>query len=204
MIFALIKGVAIGFLLAVPVGPIGVLCIRTTLAEGRRSTISTILGAATADMMYGAVAAFGVTLISTFITDNFETIRFIGGIVLIYLGIRTYRAHITNGKPKKTLNHHAGNFFSTFILTLTNPLTLVAFAAVFAGLGTVKETSETISALFLVAGVFMGSALWFICLVTATHIFSEFLKQKGLDVINKVAGGFILIAGIYAIASPLL
>ena len=204
MIIALLKGVAIGFLLALPVGPIGVLCIRRTLAEGRRSALSTMLGAATADLVYGAVAVFGVTLVSTFITDHFESIRIVGGIILLYLGIRTFRAHISEEAPTLTMNHHAGNFISTFLLTLTNPLTLFAFAAVFAGFHTVKETSETLTAVLMVAGVFGGSMLWFISLTTATHIFRDFLSRKGLDVINKGAGGFIIAAGLYALLSAVL
>ena len=204
MILALMKGAAIGFLLALPVGPIGVLCIRRTLAEGRRSAVSTMLGAATADLVYGAIAVFGVTLVSTFITDHFETIRVVGGLILLYLGIRTFRAHISDDPPRLTLNHHAGNFISTFLLTLTNPLTLFAFAAVFAGFDTVKESAETWTAFALVAGVFGGSMLWFICLTTATYLFRDFLSRKGLDVINKGAGGFIIAAGLYALFSSFL
>ncbi len=204
MILALLKGMAIGFLLAVPVGPIGILCIRHTLAEGRRSAISTMLGAASADMTYGAIAVFGVSLVSTFISEHFQEIRLIGGIILIILGIRTFRSHFINGKRTITLNMHAGNFVSTFILTLTNPLSLFAFAAVFAGVGTVDETSSTITAFSLVAGVFLGSLLWFTSLVTATYTFRDFLTRKGLDVINKVAGILIMAAGSYALISSFL
>jgi len=204
MLPALLKGISIGFLLAVPVGPIGVLCIRRTLAEGRRSALSTMLGAATADLVYGAVAVFGVTLVSAFIRDHFEPIRIVGGMVLLYLGMRTYRAHINDDPTTITLNQHAGNFVSTFFLTLTNPLTLFAFAAVFAGFNTVEESGETLTAILLVGGVFLGSLLWFICLTTATYFFREALKQKGLDIINKGAGGFIILAGFYAILSALV
>jgi len=204
MFFALIKGATIGFLLAVPVGPIGVLCIRRTLAEGRRSALSTMLGAATADLIYGAIAVFGVTLISTFIREYFEWIRIVGGFILLYLGVRTYRAHMDDEPPKLGLNHHAGNFISTMLLTLTNPLTLFAFAAVFAGFNAVEESSETLSAFALVGGVFLGSFAWFSFLTSATHLFRDFLKKKGIDVVNKGAGAFIIIAGLYALLSNLV
>ncbi len=203
MILALLKGIAIGFLLAVPVGPIGVLCIRRTLTEGRRSALSTMTGAASADMVYGAVAAFGVTLISSFITDNADAIRMVGGVILLYLGYRTFRTHIGDEPPKLTLNHHFGNFISTFLLTLTNPLTLFAFAAVFAGFNTVRETSETNTAVILVVGVFLGSFLWFTCLATATHFFRARLSRTGLDIINKIAGGLVIAAGISALLSSI-
>ncbi|MEK6650565.1 MAG: LysE family transporter, partial [Bacteroidota bacterium] len=155
MLIALLKGIAIGFTLAAPVGPIGVLCIRRTLAEGRRSALSTMLGAAAADSVYGLVAVFGVTLVSDFVTAHMIWFRLIGGAVLLVLGVRTFRAHIPSAPPRLTFNEHAGNFLSTFLLTLTNPLTLFAFAAVLAGGGTVEEVSATKTAAFLGGGVFL-------------------------------------------------
>jgi len=124
LLTALAKGVAIGFTLAAPVGPIGVLCIRRTLTEGRRSAISTMLGAASADGVYGLVAAFGLTLVSDFVSGNMMWIRLVGGTILVVLGVRTFRAHIPTAPPRLSFNEHAGNFVSTFLLTLTNPLTL--------------------------------------------------------------------------------
>lgn len=199
MISALLKGIIIGFLLALPVGPVGVLCIRRTIAEGRRSALSTMLGAAAADMVYGIVSAFGITLVSDFVAANLDWIRIVGGGLLIFLGIGTFRAHVRTEPPKLTLNHHFGNFVSTFILTLANPLTLFAFAAVFVGAGTVDETAETLSAFALVGGVFLGSLLWFASLAAAAHAFRSLLAEKGLDIINKIAGTFIILMGIYAI-----
>lgn len=204
MLLGFLNGVLIGFLLAVPVGPIGILCIRHTLAEGRRSAVSTMLGAASADMIYGGVAIFGVNLVSTFIMDHFQEIRLVGGLVLIILGVKTFRSHITNGTRKLTLNRHAGNFVSTFLLTLTNPLTLFAFAAAFAGFGTVEESAPSGSEFLVVGGVFLGSLLWFTSLVAATHTFRDVLTRKGLDIINKVAGSLIIAAGTYAFISIFL
>ncbi len=203
-LLALLKGIAIGFSLAAPVGPIGVLCIRRTLAEGRRSALSTMLGAASADMMYGLVAAFGVTLVSDFVTLHSHWFRLIGGVVMIVLGARTFKAHIPPAPPRLTFNEHAGNFVTTFVLTLTNPLTLFAFAAVFAGVGTVQELSATNTAAFLVGGVFLGSLLWFTALATFTYIFRDFLRNKGLDRINRITGSLIVLFGTVAIVSGLL
>ncbi len=203
MIIALLKGIAIGFSLAAPVGPIGVLCIRRTLAEGRRSALSTMLGAATAVLVYGLVAAFGVTLVSEFVAQHTFWFRLIGGAVMIILGVRTYRAHIPPAPPRLSFNEHAGNFVSTFFLTLTNPLTLFAFAAVFAGVGTVEELSATKTAALLVGGVFIGSLAWFGTLTTLTYIFRNFLRTKGLDLVNRITGWLIVIFGTAAIVSGL-
>ncbi len=204
MIIALLKGIAIGFSLAAPVGPIGVLCIRRTLAEGRRSALSTMLGAATADMVYGLVAAFGVTLISEFVAQHTAWFRLIGGAIMLVMGARTYRAHIPPTPPRLTLNEHAGNFVTTLLLTLTNPLTLFAFAAVFAGVGTVQELSTTATAAMLVGGVFLGSLFWFGLLSTLTYVFRSFLRTKGLDLINRITGTLIVVFGAVAILSGLL
>lgn len=204
MIIALLKGIAIGFSLAAPVGPIGVLCIRRTLAEGRRSALSTMLGAATADMVYGLVAAFGVTLVSEFVSQHAASFRLIGGAIMLVMGVRTYRAHIPPTPPRLTFNEHAGNFVTTFLLTLTNPLTLFAFAAVFAGVGTVTELSATDTAAMLVGGVFLGSLLWFGSLVTLTFIFRAFLRTKGLDLINRITGSLIVLFGAAAVLSSFL
>lgn len=204
MIIALLKGIAIGFTLAAPVGPIGVLCIRRTLAEGRRSALSTMLGAATADMVYGLVAAFGVTLVSEFVAQHTAWFRLIGGVIMLFMGVRTYRAHIPPTPPRLTFNEHAGNFVTTFLLTLTNPLTLFAFAAVFAGVGTVTELSSTDTAAMLVGGVFLGSLLWFGSLSTLTYIFRTFLRTKGLDLINRITGTLIVLFGVAAMVTSLL
>ena len=204
MLIALLKGIAIGFTLAAPVGPIGVLCIRRTLAEGRRSALSTMLGAAAADSVYGLVAVFGVTLVSDFVTAHMIWFRLIGGAVLLVLGVRTFRAHIPSAPPRLTFNEHAGNFLSTFLLTLTNPLTLFAFAAVLAGVGTVEEVSSTKTAAFLVGGVFLGSLSWFTTLISLTYMFRTFLRNRGLDLINKITGTLIVVSGLAALLSTLL
>jgi threonine/homoserine/homoserine lactone efflux protein len=200
---ALAKGIAIGFTLAVPLGPIGVLCIRRTLTEGRRSAVSTMLGAASADSVYGMVAAFGVTLVSDFVADHTMWFRLVGGAILIVIGIKTFRTPVATLAPRLTFNAHAGNFVTTFLLTLTNPLTLFAFAAVFAGADTVREVSKTDTGALLVGGVFLGSLLWFSSLVTASYLFRAFLLRTGLDLINRITGVLITLFGAVALFSSL-
>jgi threonine/homoserine/homoserine lactone efflux protein len=162
-----------------------------------------MLGAASADAVYGLVSAFGLTLVSNFVTAHMMWIRLIGGVILVVLGLRTFRAHISSGPPRLTFNAHAGNFVSTFVLTLTNPLTLFAFAAVFAGVGTVEEVSETRTGALLVGGVFLGSLFWFTTLVTLSFLFRTFLRNQGLDLINRITGSLIVVFGVAAVLSTL-
>jgi threonine/homoserine/homoserine lactone efflux protein len=199
----LLKGLAIGFSLAAPVGPVGILCIRRTLAHGSKRGIIIGLSAASADMVYGIVAAFGVTLISDFISQQQHWIRLVGGILLLILGYHTFFSHPVNDIISGGKNGHARTFVSTFFLTLTNPMTLFAFAAVFAGIGLDKAIGLHSYAIFLVAGIFLGSLGWFSLLTSLVHFFSEIITTDGLVIINKVAGSLLTIFGAIALWSGL-
>ncbi len=197
----LLKGVVIGFSLAAPIGPVGMMCIRRTLAHGHLRGFVSGLGAATADAVYALVAAFGITLISNFILQHEYAIRLIGGILLILLGLRTLAKHPVEKNGKTGLNGHASAYVTMFLLTFTNPMTLFAFAVVFAGMGAGSVVGDTLKASFLVAGVFLGSALWFVFITTAVHVFKDKFKLWGLKAINAVAGLFILLCGIGILVS---
>src|SRR3989344_6339612 len=158
----LIKGLIIGFSIAAPVGPIGLLCIQRTITYGRTSGLLTGLGAATADGLYGAVAAFGLTIISNFLVGQQFWFRLIGGVFLLYLGIKTF---LSKPAEKTVTESHKGlfsDYLSTVFLTLTNPTTILSFVAVFAGLGLGSMNGNTSSAILMVAGVIVGSAFWWL------------------------------------------
>lgn len=192
----LLKGIVIGFSLAAPIGPVGMMCIRRTLTHGHLRGFVSGLGAATADSVYAIVAAFGITLISNFIVTHEYSIRLIGSILLILLGIRTLLVHPVEKAAQNGLNGHASAYVTMFLLTFTNPMTLFAFAIVFAGMGAGSAVGDTLRASFLVAGVFLGSALWFVFITTAVHVYKDKFKLWGLKVINIIAGSFILVCGI--------
>lgn len=203
-----IKGLIIGFSIAAPVGPIGVLCIRRTLTEGRLSGFVSGLGAATADAVYGCIAGFGLTFISTFLIEQSQWLRLIGGGFLLYLGIRTFLAHSNSQSDSDYPNVQGANltrnYLSTFVLTLTNPLTILSFAAVFAGLGIGSTSSGNyLSALILVIGVFLGSCSWWFILSGAVGLFRQRIKPDSLIWVNRVSGVIIIIFGIIAIFSLL-
>lgn len=195
----LLKGILIGFSIAAPVGPIGVLCIRRTLAEGRLAGLVSGLGAATADVLYGCVAAFGLTFISQFLIDQENWLRLIGGLFLLYLGIKTFLAKGSTESLKTTEGGLLGAYFSTFFLTLTNPITILSFAAIFAGLGIVNTGGDYASALLLVLGVFIGSALWWFLLSGGASFFQKKIDAQGLAWINKISGVIISIFGVVAL-----
>lgn len=197
----LLKGAIIGFSLAAPTGPVGMMCIRRTLTYGQRRGFVSGLGAATADSVYAIVAAFGITLISNFIIEQEHWIRLTGGILLILLGIRTLLKHPVEKSPQNGINGHASAFVSMFLLTFTNPMTLFAFAVVFAGIGAGSAVGDTLTASFLVAGVFCGSALWFLFITSAVHFYKDKFKIWGLKVVNTIAGSFILLCGIVVLLS---
>ena len=197
-----LKGILVGFAMAIPIGPIGIMCIRKTLTEGRLRGLIIGLGAATADLLYGCVAAFGLTMISNTLNSQRIWIRLVGGTLILLLGIRTFRAQPTDPKFKAHSSGMLGSYFYTVFLTLTNPLTIFAFIAVFAALGLGNGLSN-FSASALVSGVFIGSCLWFLILSSGVTLFRKKLDLVGLRWVNRIAGVLIIISGVIAIASLL-
>jgi len=197
-----LKGIAIGFGMAIPIGPIGILCIRKTLTEGRLRGLVIGLGAATADLFYASIAAFGLTFISDTLVSQRFWIRLVGGALLLFLGIKIFRALPTD--PKLHINNGGilRSYLTTIFLTLTNPITIFAFLAVFAALGLDSEL-KFFSAIVLVAGVFIGACLWFILLSSGTILFRSKLDLDGLRWVNKIAGVLIIISGLIVIGSLL-
>ncbi len=194
-----VKGLIIGFLIAAPVGPIGILCARRTLTDGRRAGFASGMGAATADAIYGFIAAFGLTVISDAIVGHQSWLRIVGGVLLCILGIRTYRAEPKNDGPvKKTGKVYAGMYTSTFFLTLTNPLTIFSLAAVFAGFGLAATKGSFLSAAILIVGVFLGSGVWWLLLVGLVSLFRQKFNNQMLRWVNKIAG--LVIGGSGALA----
>ncbi len=198
-----VRGLLIGFSIAAVVGPIGMLCIQRTLHHGFLYGLVTGLGAATADGLYGSVAGFGLTALATFLIAQLEWIRLIGGLFLIYLGIRT----ILTKPAKQAANAPAHTFFgaylSTLLLTLTNPLTILSFAAIFAGIGVggASGKSSLLAALLVVCGVFLGSTLWWCLLTGGLSLLRGKFTPRWLLWVNRISGSIILLFGVLALLS---
>jgi threonine/homoserine/homoserine lactone efflux protein len=200
----LLRGLGLGFAIAAPVGPIGVLCIRRTLAEGRVVGFVTGLGAATADATYGAVAAFGVSAVTSALVGGRLWIHLLGALFLAWLGVRTLLAHPAakltgpaTDPPEMAGAAVAGRrggllaaWASTVALTLTNPTTILSFAAVFAGLG-LAGASYTAAGLTVV-GVFLGSALWWLILSGGVNLLRARFDARAMRWVNIVSGALLL------------
>lgn len=203
----LLRGLALGFAIAAPVGPIGILCIRRTLADGRLVGFVTGLGAATADACYGAVAAFGVSAVTSVLVGQRLWVHLIGALFLTWLGLRTLLA--TPAEPQSAPASAAlarvrrrgliGAWLSTLGLTLTNPTTILLFAAVFAGLG-LGGVSYAAAALTVV-GVFLGSALWWLLLSGGVSLLRARFDARALRLVNIGSGLALLSFAAFALAS---
>lgn len=199
----LLKGAVIGFSIAAPVGPIGILCIRRTLARGRASGVLTGLGAASADAVYGAIAGFGITAVSALLVEHRAWLGVLGGAFLCYLGVRTLLARPPSGEaqPRVAL---AGDWGSTFVLTLTNPMTILVFAGIYAGLGVASTGGDYPGAAMVVLGVFMGSLLWWLILSSAVAMLRSRLSETSMRWINGASGVIILGFGVAALLSGVI
>jgi len=197
----LLRGLIIGFSIAAPVGPIGVLCIRRTLAGGWKSGLVSGLGAASADAIYGCVAGFGLAFISDLLVSQQVWLRLVGGAFLCYLGLRTLLAKPAEQAAPGSGNGLLGAYVSTFLLTLTNPMTIISFAAIFAGLGLVGANGNYGSAGILVLGVFSGSAFWWLLLSGGVGIFRAKFNSHSLRWVNRISGLIIIGFGVFALLS---
>ncbi|MBA3958690.1 MAG: LysE family translocator [Parachlamydiaceae bacterium] len=198
-----VKGMILGFSVAAPVGPIGVLCIRKTLQYGRLSGFFSGLGAAAADTFYGIIAAFGLTFISGFLLAGQFWLRLFGGAFLVYLGLKTFYSKTEVTQTQVSHKTLLGDFVSTFFLTVTNPMTVVAYLAVFAGLGLADPSENYLNAFILVLGVFLGSALWWFILSEGITLFRHRISQDTMTWINRTAGSIIIVFGLLALYSTL-
>ncbi|QCO01646.1 LysE family translocator [Azospirillum argentinense] len=202
---ALLKGLIIGFSIAAPVGPIGLLCIRRTLADGPAHGFVSGLGAASADAVYGAIAGFGVVLVTDALLGAQVALKLVGGLMLLWLGWSTLRARpAERAADARGGGGLAGAYASTFALTLANPATILSFAAVFSGLGvSAGDGSSTGVAALLVAGVFTGSAMWWLGLSASVGAFRRRVTPAAMLWINRVSGAVLGMFGIAALASLL-
>jgi threonine/homoserine/homoserine lactone efflux protein len=189
------RGFVLGFSIAAVVGPIALLCVRRTLSTGFAIGFVSGLGAATADASYAAVASFGVTALASVLIDQRLWLRLIGGAFLIYLGVRTLRSipasHEAQGAT--TGLRLAGAYSSTLGLTLSNPMTIMSFAAIFAGIGA--------SGLDLVSGVFAGSAAWWLVLASMVSRLRSSVTRQRLRWVNVASGVLIVGFGVQSIVT---
>jgi threonine/homoserine/homoserine lactone efflux protein len=200
--YILLNGIVMGLSIAAPVGPISLLCIRRTLAHGKLSGFLSGLGVATADMVYGFIAAFGLSFVLSFLLQYKLFISILGGVFLCFLGAKTMLAKPVTHAAAVTHTGLVADYFSIFGLTITNPMTVLSFIAVFAGIGI--EAGNYIDASILVVGVFIGSALWWVLLVGVTSLVQKRINSRAMLWIDRLSGCIIFVFGIVTLGRLLL
>ena len=199
------KSMVVGLGIAAPVGPVGVLCLRRTLTGGPRLGLSSGLGAAVADSLYGAVAAFGLAAVGAWIVQHSDWLRLGGGLFLVCLaGWNLLRGPAAEGKVQTDASNVFWAFCSTLFLTLANPVTLLSFAAIFAAVGITHSADGLAAGMILVAGVFAGSSIWWFGLSGSVLALRGRVSLDWMKRIHYGSALLILLFGLYALGSYLL
>jgi threonine/homoserine/homoserine lactone efflux protein len=183
----LFRGLLAGLFIAAPVGPVNVVCISRTLAKGWRSGLISGLGAATVDTLYGCIAGFSITFVIQFLLKEEFWIRLIGGILLVLIGVYYYFRKPQSLSAEKQEGPERSDYVSTLLLTLTNPTTVLSFLAILATLG-MKEDKASWLTLMLVLGIFCGSMLWWIIVVTIVNRLRDRITDHTMQWMNRAAG----------------
>ena len=197
-----LKGILVGLVIAVPVGPVGILCVRRTIFEGKLVGFVSGLGAATADLVFGIIAGFGITTVANLLIDYQEWLRVVGGFVLLLVG-----GHSLPAKPQAQLDSPpdpeslSWDFVSTFGLTLANPITILAFVGIFSAIGLSGAEATFVRAAILVLGVWVGSLMWWLALSFGLGGFARSFDRRHLAWINRGSGGILLLSGVALLAS---
>ncbi len=199
----ILKGIIIGLTVSAPMGPIAVFCLQRTLNKGIWIGFLSGLGAAFADTLFAAIAGFGLSIISDFLTEQQFYIRGIGGLFLIVVGVKVFYTNTIKQarKQKVTKGRIFGDFVSVFFLTLSNPITVIFFGTVFAGIGLAGEDGSSYPTLLTVSGVLIGTILWWLILATVINFFRHKIRLRSIWWINKIAGALIVILGAASVVS---
>lgn len=194
-----IKGMLLGFFLAAPIGPIGILCIRRTLAAGFFVGLFTGLGVAVADMVYGLVAAYGLTVVTNFLTAHNVIINSLSSALLAYLGLYIFFAPAQ--EFDQNYSNNVGNFFSafvsTFFLTLANPATLLSFIALLVATGINVEPVSNLRVFLFLSGIFFGSMAWWVILASSVAFIRKKISSRMMKLVNQISGSLIIAFAIY-------
>jgi len=188
----LLRGVACGLIIAAPVGPVNVLCVQRTLSKGWRSGLLSGLGSALADTLYGAIASFSISFVIAFLVREEFWIRFFGGLILIGIGVSYF---IRRPQPVEDRRTGHSDYASTFLLTLTNPTTVLSFLAVLAALRLGEQRNGFLT-LLIVVGIFVGAMLWWLILTGIVHRFRDKFSDRALMQINRIGGLAIGLFGV--------
>lgn len=198
----LLKGFVVGIVIAIPVGPVGVLCIRRTILDGPVAGLLSGTGAATADALFAVIAGLGLTVVSDWLFGYQDWLRIGGAVFLFYVGYRAFTHDPLAMRPAQPAPESLlTSFASTFALTITNPVTILSFLAIFAGVGLTAGQMRLHGVGFLVLGVWLGSISWWISLSLAAGIWRRWFTRAHLVWINRGSGGLLVLCGLGLIGS---
>jgi threonine/homoserine/homoserine lactone efflux protein len=201
----LLKGMLVGVVIATPVGPVGILCIRRTIFHGRLAGFVSGLGAASADAVFGIIAGFGLTFVSDLLLDYQGWLRLGGAAFLLYIGGSAFLADpLKATRSQRDPEGLLADYASAFVLTITNPITILAFVAIFAGIGFNGPEATLGRAVILVVGVWFGSLLCWAGLAVGAGIVRLSFDRDHLVWINRGSGGILLFCGVALLGSLLL
>ena len=203
-LYPLLKGIIIGLLIAVPAGPVGFLCASVVLTHHWRASVASVLGCISADLIFGFITIFGLTSVSYFFTHEQNAIKFLGGLLLIYVGIKTFFDIPPALIPGLEKYEHLGNFTSTFSLTMTNPIQIIILPVVFTAIGTDVRPGYYGEATLFLLGLAVGSCLCWILLMSIISFFKKYLKEHHFQLINRISGGLITGVGFFIFMSLIL
>jgi threonine/homoserine/homoserine lactone efflux protein len=192
------KGLAVGFLMCAPIGPIGLVCVRRTIMDGRKAGMASVLGASTVDAIYCSVAGLSIAFLTGLLQGERQLFQAAGGMVLMAVGIRIFMASVPVAKVYKVTDGVVQAFVSTFLLTLANPMPILVFSAAFTVLGIHGWKGESLSTAAMVAGVFAGSALWSPILVTIVTLFRPQFNPSRMRWFSRLTGSLIALIGLIA------
>jgi threonine/homoserine/homoserine lactone efflux protein len=196
-----VKGVIAGFIIAMPVGPVAIMCVHRTLVQGTLYGYVSGLGAAAGDTVFGAIAAFGLGFLADDLMAHNEMLRFIGGAILCLLGIRAVLTRRLPDPAADDRRSYLGDGASAFFVTVTNPITLISFAAVLAGLNIHGVTDHLRWSVSLTWGVFTGACAWWFLLTTITRSFRGFMTDARLLWVTRATGALIILFGVLLLFS---
>jgi len=190
-----IKGLIVGFLICAPFGPIGLMCVRVTLMDGKLAGVAAVLGASIVDALYCALAGLGIGYIADVLRNEHTPLQVAGGLVLIILGISLFLSRPSEKNAEAKGHGFLAALASSFLLMLTNPMSILVFTATFTGLGIHGWQDAQAPTAALVLGVFLGSAVWAPLLVAAVSLFSPQLTLRQLRFTNRIAGAILFCFG---------
>jgi threonine/homoserine/homoserine lactone efflux protein len=201
----LLKGMLVGIVIALPTGPVGVLCIRRTLLHGRLAGLVSGLGAASADAVFGIIAAFGLTFVSQLLFDYQGWLRLVGAGFLLYIGISAFNGDPFEGaRSQRDPEDLLADYASAFALTISNPITILAFLAIFASIGFSGAEATLGRAAILVLGVWLGSLLWWAGLAGGAGMVRLSFGREHMVWINRGSGGILVVCGVALLGSLLV